>query len=474
MGSAMTADSHDSPNSIFERRAGSLAAWALLAIAPLTGCAASALRVDPEAAIAQSIPAGAGIAFRNEGGPIDEDRAVAASTLSLKDAIRFALETHPALQASLALVRVAQAEADLASLLPNPVLDVVLRIAEGGGLRPEIGLSTELVTLLRRPRSVKAAENRLRAEAANALVTALEVLYQAQSRYSAVQSFEKSADILEVQIGIVERLRLVAQARFEVGEGQRADLEFFEIEKRTLEIDAAENANALRLERLALARLIGQPSDSAEWSVETWRPASDSLVEESSWIDTALSLQPEIQRARWELAARDQELALASSLPLAETAAGVAGERDDEWSAGPSLSVPLPWSGQFQAQRERALALQAESRHRLTQVQRETVEQVRAAFATLRSSRTNLARLTTELIPLLERRRSDVERTYLAREIDVTFLLRVDQALQASRARAVDLERQASSALYALQRAVGGPAAFNQTLAIGVGPENDG
>jgi outer membrane protein TolC len=106
-------------------------------------------------------------------------------------------------------------------------------------------------------------------------------------------------------------------------------------------------------------------------------------------------------------------------------------------------------------------------------VQRETVEQVRTAFATLSSSQANLERLTAELIPLLERRRSDVERAYEARDVDVTFLLRADQALRESRARVIDLERQASSALYALQHTVGGPAAFDRALAVGEGAGSD-
>jgi cobalt-zinc-cadmium efflux system outer membrane protein len=472
MGSDLTTASlHSSiPGSV--QRHAYLAAWALALVAALPSCASSSVRVDPESAIAEAIPSGGAIAFHVEGSRTDED-PLDAPTLSLEDAIRLALETHPALQGSLARVRVAQAEADEASLVPNPVLDVILRIDEGGGLRPEIALTTDLVTLLRRPRNLRAAENRLRAEAANSLGTALDILREVQTHYSAVQALEESVEILHEQVEIVERLRLVAKARFDVGEGQRADLETFEIEKRSLEIEAAETANDRRLERLALARLIGRPSDAAEWSVEKWRPWSEALGEESTWVDTALSTRPEIQQARWELAAREEELAVASSSPLEGTAVGVAVERDDEWSAGPSLSVPLAWSGRFKARRERALALQAESRHRLTEVQRETVEQVRTAFATLSSSQANLERLTAELIPLLERRRSDVERAYEARDVDVTFLLRADQALRESRARVIDLERQASSALYALQHTVGGPAAFDRALAVGEGAGSD-
>src|SRR6185436_5534429 len=105
---------------------------------------------------------------------------------------------------------------------------------------PGIGLAQELIGLLHRSRRVGAAENHLRAEAASALATALDVLAEVQRHYSAVQALEDLGSVLQQRVETVERLRQVADARLGVGEGTRADLVAFEIEKKSVEIEAAE------------------------------------------------------------------------------------------------------------------------------------------------------------------------------------------------------------------------------------------
>ncbi len=429
-------------------------------LAALAGCATQVARVEPSIAIEAAIPAAGLVAFREEGGPIDEVRPE-VDTLSIADAIRLALQTDPTLQASLARVRAAQAEADESGLPPDPILDVVLRFGPDGDLRPEIGLAQELIGLLRMSRRVSAAEHHLRAEAASALGTALDVLAEVQRHYSAIQALEEHRSAIRERLETVARLRHVAEARLAGGEGTRADLIAFEIEQQSVEIEAAERANTLRLERLALARLIGQPSSAASWTVEPWQPYVLGPAPESAWIDAALVKRPEIQQAQWELRSREEELELSSSSPLEGTAAGVAFEHDGDSSVGPSISIPIVWSGRFRTRREHALALLAESRHRLTEAQRSAVEEVRAALGTLDSSLASIEMLRGELIPMQAGRRADVERMHAEREVDVTLLLLADQALQESRTRLVDLELQASLALYGLQRAVGGPAALD-------------
>ncbi len=431
-------------------------------LAATYGCAASVEHVHPEHAIAEAIPAAGLIELRQEGGPIDEDRP-AEGALSLAEAIERALHCDPGLQAALARVRVAQLEAEETALPPDPVLDVVLRFGEGGEVFPEIGIAQEFIGLLSRSRRVEAMENRLRAEASRALEVALDVLAETQSRYASAQALEELGGVLRGRLDIAERMRQIAEGRLEAGEGTRADLDAISIEKLAIEIEIAERSTELRRERLALSRLVGEPSGAADWSIGPWRPVAFELTTEAAWVATALERNPAVQEARWELAARDAELAIASKSALEGTSVGLKAEGDgNDWSAGPSLSMPLPWSGRSRVKHERALALQAESRHRLTEAERRAVEDVRAAFATALSSAANLQRLRDELIPIQERRLSDVEPLFLAREIDVTLLLLADQNLQESRARLVELQRQTSFAVYELEHAIGGPAFFDR------------
>src|SRR6188472_441901 len=99
------------------RRAPGLCAGAL-AILHAIGCAGP--RHDPRAeqAVSESIGLGSPIEFRTEGGPLDETGA--GDSLTFADAVQRAATTDPALQAALARVRIAIADADQARLLPNP------------------------------------------------------------------------------------------------------------------------------------------------------------------------------------------------------------------------------------------------------------------------------------------------------------------------------------------------------------------
>ena len=98
----------------------------------------------------------------------------------LDDAVERAMRHDPGLQAALARVRAALAEADQARLLPNPVLSVALRFPEAGAGKPviEAGLAADLLSVLQQPGRIKAADHRLRAASAEALTTALDLLFE--------------------------------------------------------------------------------------------------------------------------------------------------------------------------------------------------------------------------------------------------------------------------------------------------------
>lgn len=105
----------------------------------------------------------------------------------------------------------------------------------------------------------------------------------------------------------------------------------------------------------------------------------------------------------------------------------------------------------------RVTAEQLEARHELTLARRKVVEEVRVAFQTLTASNANLDRIRNELIPLQQQRRTLAEDAYRAGQSDVTALFLAEQDLRLTQAKAIEVERQASTAFVRLQRAIGGP-----------------
>lgn len=446
----------------FRRRGcGPIAGLATLALLPLTACQTT--RPDPaaESSITGATAIGEPLTFRVEGGPIDEPNA--GEMLTFIGATRRAVLTDPDLQSALARVRMAMADADQSRLLPNPVLNFVLRWGPG---KPqiEVSLAQDLIQAFQIPTKSSAADNRLRQAAADAVTVALNVTAEVQERYTAVQAADRLIPVLEGRLELLRRLAAVAKKRLEGGEGIRGDVTTLDAQRVELEVEIADARLRQREERLRLARLVGEPSSAAAWTLDAWAPPSGTASDESHWIEAALTHRPEVQSIAWQLAALGDDYALTRLLPWEGLGVGVDAQRDPDWFAGPSISTPIPIFDMGQARKDRVTAEQIEARHALTLSKRRIVEEVRVAHQSLAGNLANLNRVRQELIPLQEKRRDQAEQSYRAGQTDVTALFLAEQDLRSTQAKAIDVERQTSVAMVRLQRAVGGPGVAAQLV----------
>jgi len=449
----------DSTPPLRGRGCGPFAGMATLALLTLSACQAN--RPDPaaESSITKATALGESLTFFMEGGPTDEPAA--GEMLTFIDATRRAVTTDPALQSALARVRVAMADADQSRLLPNPVLNFVLRWGPG---KPqiEVSLAQDLIQAFQIPKKSSAADNRLRQAAADAVTVALDVTAEVQERYTAVQASDRLIPVLEGRLELLRRLADVAKKRLEGGEGIRGDVTTLDAQRVELEVEIADARLRQREERLRLARLIGEPSSAAAWTLDAWAPPSGTASDEAHWIEAALAHRPEVQSIAWQLAALGDDYALTRLLPWEGLGVGVDAQRDPDWFAGPSVSTPIPIFDMGQARKARVTAEQIEARHALTLSKRKVVEEVRIAHQGLAGNLANLNRVRQELIPLQQKRRDQAEQAYRAGQTDVTALFLAEQDLRATQARAIDIERQTSVAMVRLGRAVGGPGVASQ------------
>ncbi len=442
-----------------QRSSAAIATSALVASLGLGACQAlPRSEVAPETAIEQAAQLPTPLEFRvvgPEGGPLDEPDA-AEGALSIREAVQRAVTSDPGLQAALARVRVAQAQADQARLLPNPVLSVVFRAGEGSP-QLEASFVQEFVQALQRPTRARAADNRLRAVAADAVVAALDVIGEVQERYVDAQSSAALLPLLEERLGLVERLVTTSQARLDAGEGTRSDLVTLQAQRVELQVSIDRARLDERTSRLRLARLIGEPSAAATWTLDPWTAPELRRQSERDWTDAALIARPEIQVLAWRLKALGDEAALVRLLPWEGASAGLDAQSGGGWQAGPSISAPLPIFDSGEARRAVNTAEQLEARHELTLAKRLVVEEVRVAYQGLAASTANLERIERELIPLQGQRRQLAEDAYRAGQTDVTPLFLAEQDLRVAQTQAIEVEAQAARALVRLQRAVGGP-----------------
>ncbi|MFO0831454.1 MAG: TolC family protein [Phycisphaerales bacterium] len=419
----------------------------------LASCAAARPNPDAESQAARAVNLHGALTFRTDAGPLDV--AHPTDILTLSDAIERAVTTSPELQAALARVRIAMADADQARLLPNPVLDVAVRMGSGS---PQIDATVgqELLVLFQMPRRASAADHRLRQTACDAVTVALGVAADSQELYASAQASEATGALLQERLAILDRLTTVARSRLDAGEGTRGDLASLEAQRVELEVEIAQSEQDNLVHRLRLARLIGEPSSNADWRLEPWSPAAAPTLTVSAWVEAALLNRPEVQAASWKLRALGDEQSLTELTQWDGGRGGVDSAKDDAWAVGPSVSTPIPVFDTGSARRARLTAEQYEARHEWTSTRRRVVEDVRTAHQALSGLAAQLRTVRDALLPLQQRRRALAEDAYRAGQVDVTPVLLAEHDLTLAQERAVALEREARAAMIRLEQAVGG------------------
>lgn len=428
------------------------------------GCSPHPQWPGPEETAAQLTGAHEAIAIDMTGGQVDATDEP-GETLAQAQAVDLALKTSPDIQAALARVRLAYAEAHQERLLPNPILTVLVKFPTAGGAPTvEPGIAADLLALVQKPGKVKAADYRLRAASADAVTAVLDTLAEVHNRYAEIQALESLVPVLEERQRLLDRLLAVAESRLKGGEGTRLDVTTLETQRIELQVEATERALELREARLQLARLLGRPNDAAQWRLEEWVEPRDVDGDEREWVQTGLEFRPEVSARVWELSALGVELRQASwgigdGAAIGAEAEGTADSGADDWAVGPSFTVPIPVFDWGQAKRDAATARQLEAAHQLNQIRRQVVEETRRAHTAFLTTSQIRRRVVEQLIPSVERRRQEAESQYRAGQSDVVPLILADQDLLAARTKLIELQRQTSTSLARLHRAVGGPGA---------------
>jgi len=378
-------------------------------------------------------------------------------TLTLADAGRLAILRDPQVQIALTKLRVAEASARQSRLLPNPLLNLDVRFREGGGDPViEVALAEDLLALLQRPHSIKSSDATLRAAASDALSSVLDVLSAVQTSYANLQAIEEELEILHRRKQVVDQLVQLTEGRQKAGEGSRADVSMVQTHKVELDVDLEDLNSQVIDERLALTRLIGQPSGAAEWKIVPWQAPPALVRQEQSWLAAAMQNRPELRAREWELMALGAQRRSDIWALFQGSDVGVHAEHDSDWAMGPTLTVPLPIFDTGSATRDKLKAQEIGARHELTQMQRQVIEEVRRAYAAYRSALSTLKLADGQLLPLAQQRYEQAQSAYKAGEIDLLRLLAAEEDLQDARKKILDLHKRATLARIKLDRAAGG------------------
>lgn len=433
---------------------------ALLSACLLSACVADLPELRHESALAASVGLGDAVVFRNEGDAPDAPPPGMASaddapTLSLTEAMQRAVLTDAGLQAALARVQMARAEAEQARVLPNPAFEFVLRWGKKQN-QIEMSIAQSLLAVLQRPWRAEVADDMLRAAAEQALAFGLDVVQAIGGCYARAQAADLQVQQLAGQLALFDELVAITESRVAHGLAGRDELDSLAAERLRTEVELGRARQQQRELRLELARRIGEPSGAAGWQLDAWRapaPTDMQTVDERAWLDAAFTNRPEFRALRWQLAALDDEHSLAWWTPWQDAAIGANVQKQPTWIGGPVLAVPVPLFDRGAAAAGRVTAEQSEVRHRLTECSRLVIEDVRSAFAAFSASQQNAGRVRGELLPALAVRRARIDAARRHGQAAATAVLEVRQAQTQAEAEALALELEATLALLRLQRA---------------------
>lgn len=371
------------------------------------------------------------VVLLSEGEPVEI--GVGQATLSEAEAVTLALRHSPTLQVELAHLAAAVAEAQQARVWPNPLLDVTLRMPEGGGAaRWDLGLSAALGTLLNRPGRVEVADHQLRAAAASALEVAWQESARLREAYAEVLLDDGALPLSIRSAELALEILRAAQNRFKHGEAGRAELLAAELAAAQADAIVASARAEATLHRAALSALMGSPLGAAEWGIEA-PTLPVSLAEETEWTRCAQVRNPAVLHAE-ALAAASTAAASIAGTPLREgLAAGLAAERDGNWSVGPALTVPLPFFDDGSARRDQATARATAAAHEVVREQRLAVAAARSAWQELQAASQSRELLLRERIPPAEAELARALVSFQAGEALPSAVIAAEDALLALR-----------------------------------------
>lgn len=424
----------------------------------------------------------------------------AGGELSQDAAIDLALTNNRALRADSEGIGQAKAELVQAGLLSNPILTVMLRFPEAGGRASlDFGLVKDFADLWLIPSRKRAARSLLQQKLLSFTDNAVGLVREVRTTYVTLQYLDRAIELQTENLEVLRQSIDVAEARLRAGSTTQLDVNLLEARRLQAELDLLQLRNERRTTQLTLLRLMGASQAPGEWRPALLPPEQpDRPAAEDALIDWGLERRLDIQAAGWEVDAalaefQQQQLRLIQSLGV-----GMSGERPErraipgrniaadtarasiangrltapeieprstrraersqeiDFILGPVIELPLPIFDQNQAQIARAQYRARELHERYCELEQRTVEQIRAALATLQTAAGRRKIYQTSLLPVQESNLQVAETAYQSGQESILTVLLAQQDLIQARLGLAAAIRDELTAQANLERELGG------------------
>lgn len=422
--------------------------------------------------------------------------------LTADEAVQVALLNNPKITAAFLRIGMARADVVQSGLVTNPTVGISLRFPDAGGLADlEFGLAQNIADLWMIPARKLAAERDLDRTLLEAARDAASLANDAKVAYFSAVANQRALEITRENLGLVEQLLKITEARLEAGAAGALDVNLVRGLVLKIQVDERNARLAVATAKRRLATLLGLDGPPDELLLTDALPAPLAVqIDSFRLIEIARESRLDLRAARDVVRAaearveaeyakvfqnveigfaleRNARRALPGRNIAADTArAAIANgaltapelesrgqrrlEKSQEIEAilGPSLSATLPIFDQNQAQIAKAKYAVAEADSLLEALDRAIAQETREA-ADRATTAWNVAKLYEhEVLPQARTTLELSESSYQAGQTPILNVIDAQRSLLETRQAYVAALESAANALVDLERATARPA----------------
>ncbi|MFM8435058.1 MAG: TolC family protein, partial [Planctomycetia bacterium] len=265
---------------------------------------------------------------------------------TLPEFVDLALRSHPRLRQALAAVEAARGKAVQARLYPNPVIAGFTPQAAGEDSQWSGTVAQDIVTAGKLRLSQQAALREVQKAEYELIRARFEVLREVRHTFYSLLVSQRRMEIYKLLLDIAKRSYEIGRQLAEAGEGTKADVLFWSIERDRAEVRLLNATVFIETGRRELAAAIGLPrADIGRLEADLFQKLPNFDLKALQEAVVRLNARPraaeaEIARAQWAL-----ERAVVQPIPNVNLMGGyqrqVAGPPQDQGLAQVMMAVPL-------------------------------------------------------------------------------------------------------------------------------------
>ncbi len=365
-----------------------------------------------------------------------------------------ALSNNSAFQATLAQLGMASGDAVQATLLANPQFLTYFptNVKEG-----QYTLFAPIESYLLRPIRVNAANREYRRVGDQLVQNGLNLSRDVRVAYADWVLAQRQAELAEEAESIRDSISALTVKRFDDGDISELETIAAKVDALTAKADLGVRRNAVNIAEARMATLIGLPELGQPLQPGSLSDPILPSQSEAELVHSALAFRPDLQAAKWSIAAARQRSKLSRWLWLRID--GVldvrSGQGDTRTGGGLRFDIPMfnrNQGGIMRADWELNAAL-----HLHDVVHDQIVQDVRVAYRQLHQAYDNLAILQKDVEPALAEALEIAKKGYEDGGSDYLLVLQTTSQYLTTRGQVLDQKAACCRALAELERSVGRP-----------------